>query len=165
VKRVFEPLSNSVWLLILVVIFSQGWLDLLYFEHHTHDAQEALTRRGMSSQTRAGKMVFKSVWGVGVKWLAFMGHDEGFPSTMGSLINAVGFNFFIFIVTTAYTVRLPPPRAPFDYPRSHRVRAGASVRVQMCTCHRHSCHCRIQRPLCGILARVVLARPTSPPSW
>eukprot|EP00966_Prymnesium_polylepis_P322514 7378772-Prymnesium_polylepis.1 len=63
--RVFEPLSGTVWLLILIVIFSQGWLDLLYFEEHTENAAEAHKSRGMSSQTHAGKMAFRSVWGAG----------------------------------------------------------------------------------------------------
>ena len=127
---VFEPLSGYVWLFIFVVIFSQGWLDLLYFEEHTHQSDEVFKRRGLLSPTRAGKMAFQSVWGVGVKWLAFMGHDEGFPTTMGSLINAAGFNFFIFIVTTAYTVRACRPGSLRPSWGSNRVRAGSRACVR-----------------------------------
>ena len=128
--KIFEPLSAYVWLVIFFVIFSQGWLDLLYFEEHTEDADAAFKARGMSSRTRAGRLAFQSVWTSGVKWLAFMGHDEGFPTTMGSLINAAGFNFFIFIVTTAYTVRACRPGSLRPSWGSNRVRAGARACVR-----------------------------------
>jgi len=133
-SKVFEPLHWSVWLMCVMVAFVVACLLNLVF------TVESPARRAIK-EARSKKITWAEALDVlghrilhsfGVNGLLFLGRDETFPETTALLIIAVGFSFFILIITTAYTANLAAiltHDAPGDYIRSMEDAIAKGARV------------------------------------
>jgi hypothetical protein len=107
--QVFEPFHWTVWLMCIFITFLVSSIQQLVF---LSDSQARATvcamiaDRSECSLKSVGHLFNELAQAGGVHSLLFLGRDEAFPPSSSLLIIAIGWGFFILIVSNAYTANL-----------------------------------------------------------